>query len=157
MSLSFTIQNANWRDLSTLRQLEGVCFEKDAWPMLDLIAALTFPDVIHLKAIVGDKMVGFVGGDVKRSEGIGWVTTLAVLPGYRRQGIASALLRECEQALLAQAIQFIRLCVRRDNDEAIRLYQRYGYRQIGTWPSYYQDGQDALVFEKQGSGKRTGF
>jgi hypothetical protein len=35
------IQTASLRDLSALRRLEHACFEKDAWPLLDLIAVLT--------------------------------------------------------------------------------------------------------------------
>ena len=145
MTEAFTIQNTTWRDLSALRQVENECFGPDAWPLLDLIAALTFPDVIHLKAVVNNKMVGFVGGDVRRSEGLGWITTLAVLPAFRRHGIASSLLGACEGAI---DLPRIRLCVRRDNEGAILLYHKYGYSQVGVWPRYYQDGQDALVLEK---------
>ncbi|MDD5371776.1 MAG: GNAT family N-acetyltransferase [Anaerolineaceae bacterium] len=146
MAEAFTIQNTTWRDLSALRQVENECFGPDAWPLLDLIAALTFPDVIHLKAVVGTRMVGFVGGDLRRSEGLGWITTLAVLPAFRRQGIASSLLAACEDAI---DLPRIHLCVRRDNEGAILLYHKYGYAQVGVWPRYYQDGQDALVLEKR--------
>jgi ribosomal-protein-alanine N-acetyltransferase len=145
MTEAYEIQVANWRDLSALRQLENECFGPDAWPLLDLIAALTFPDVIRLKVMHANTMIGFVGGDARRSEGLGWITTLAVLPQYRRRGVASALLTACEDAL---NLPRIRLCVRKDNEAAIRLYHKYGYTQIGTWPNYYQDGQDALVLEK---------
>jgi hypothetical protein len=30
-----------------------------------------------------------------------------------------------------------------------RLYDRRGYRRFGLLPSYYEDGQDALRFEKR--------
>ena len=33
-------------DLSALRKLELECFGKDAWPLFDLIAVLTFAEVI---------------------------------------------------------------------------------------------------------------
>jgi ribosomal-protein-alanine N-acetyltransferase len=140
-----TILPATWRDLNVLRQVENQCFGKDAWPLLDLIAALTFPDIIRLKAIVDGQMVGFIAGDKKLSDGLGWITTLGVLPEFRRQGIASALLRACEEQL---NLPRIRLCVRRTNDSAILLYRRFGYAQVGIWPAYYQDGEDALVLEK---------
>ncbi len=143
----FTIQPATWRDLNTLRQVEIQCFGKDAWPLLDLIAALTFPDIIRLKAIVDGQMVGFIAGDKKLSDGLGWITTLGVLPEFRRKGIASALLKACEVQL---NLPRIRLCVRRSNDSAILLYLRFGYAQVGIWPAYYQDGEDALVLEKAG-------
>src|ERR1043165_2483756 len=57
------IQAANLRDLGSLRRLEQVCFEKDAWPLLDLIAVLSWPEVIKLKAVENGEMIGFVAGD----------------------------------------------------------------------------------------------
>ena len=42
---------ASLRDLGALRTLEHACFGRDAWSLLDLMAVLTFPDVIRLKAV----------------------------------------------------------------------------------------------------------
>ena len=63
------IQTASLRDLGALRRLENICFEKDAWPLLDLIAVLTWPEVIRLKAVDDGRMVGFVAGDPRPSQG----------------------------------------------------------------------------------------
>jgi ribosomal protein S18 acetylase RimI-like enzyme len=136
---------ASLRDIGSLRQIEHACFPKDAWPLLDLMAVLTWPEVIRLKAVVDGRMVGFIAGDPRRTEGLGWIATLGVLPEYRRQGIARALLRECEKRL---QIARLRLCVRLDNTGAIRLYEQEGYTRVGTWTKYYNDGGDALVMEK---------
>ena len=87
------IQPASIRDLGALRRLEQACFEKDAWPLLDLIAVLTWPDVIRLKAVENYEMIGFVAGDPRSSEGVNWVATIAVDPHYQRRGIGRALLR----------------------------------------------------------------
>ncbi len=146
MDSSFSIQTANWRDLNALRQLEQECFPKDAWPLWDLIAVLTFPDVVHLKAVSAEKLVGFIAGDIRRSERVGWITTVGVLPSYRHQGIASALLDACEDQM---EMGRVRLCVRRSNTEAIHLYYRRGYFQVSVWNRYYHDGEDALVLEKR--------
>ncbi|MDI6814198.1 MAG: N-acetyltransferase [Desulfitobacteriaceae bacterium] len=148
-TLIYTIQIANWRDLNALRHLEQICFPKDGWPLLDLIGVLTYPNIVRLKAVVGDKMVGFIAGD-RREEGyLGWIATIGVLPDYRRHGIATALILECERRLNSAVI---RLNVRRSNLEAISLYKQLGYVQISTWPGYYQDGEEALVFEKKNCG-----
>jgi len=45
--LYMEIQPAGLRDLNALRKLEKNCFEKDAWPLLDLIAVLTQSNVIR--------------------------------------------------------------------------------------------------------------
>ena len=142
----FQIETASWHDLNSLRQIEKECFTEDAWPLLDLIAVLTFPNVVRLKAVVDGHMIGFAGGDPKPSEGVGWITTLGVLPAFRRQGIARALLEACEEHL---GLPRINLSVRRSNLAAIELYQRAGYHQTGVWPHYYYGGEDALVLEKE--------
>ncbi len=136
---------ASLRDLNGLRRLEHSCFLADAWPLLDLIAVLTYPDVIRLKAMNGEKMIGFIAGDPRPSEGVAWIATLGVSPEYRRQGIASALLRECESRINQPRI---RLCVRISNQAAIRLYQGHGYLTIDNWQKYYDDGESAIVMEK---------
>jgi ribosomal protein S18 acetylase RimI-like enzyme len=96
---SWQILPAGWRDLNDLRQIEKICFGEDAWPLWDLVAVLTFAGIIRMKAVVDGRMVGFIAGEVNTSEGVGWITTIGVLPEYRRQGIAKALLVNCEEHL----------------------------------------------------------
>jgi ribosomal-protein-alanine N-acetyltransferase len=144
--LGFDILPASWRDFGALRALERACFPVDAWPLLDLIGVLSFPNVVRLKAVIQDQMVGFVAGEKKRYDSIAWIATIGVLPGYQRQGIASALLVACEEQLVSTRI---RLSVRVGNLPASQLYEKLGYRQVGRWMAYYQDGSDAIVFEKK--------
>jgi ribosomal-protein-alanine N-acetyltransferase len=144
-SLTYTIETASWRDLNALRRLEHICFPKDSWPLLDLIGVLTYPNIIRLKAMVNNQMVGFIAGDHRDHNQVGWIATVAVLPEYRRHGIASALILECEKGLSTPRI---RLNVRRSNVGAIHLYKQLGYTYVSTMPAYYQDGEDALIYEK---------
>ncbi len=137
---------AKLTDLNPLRRLEKICFPQDAWPIFDLVAVLTFNDVVRLKAVEDGQMIGFIAGDPRRSQGFSWIATVAVLPEYQRQGVGSALLERCEAELSTPRV---RLCVRTGNTDAIRLYERSGYRVIDTWRRYYHDGGDALVMEKQ--------
>ncbi len=143
---SVAIEQATFRDLGGLRRLEQISFPKDAWPLLDLIGVLTFGGVVRLKAVCDQQMVGFIAGDVRRMEGVAWIATVAVLPEYRGRGIGAALLQACEARI---PVNKIRLCVRPSNDGAIRLYERFGYSKVGEWSRYYQDGESALVMEKQ--------
>jgi ribosomal-protein-alanine N-acetyltransferase len=143
---SYTIEPATWHDLTPLRRIEKVCFPKDAWPLFDLIGILTFPSIVRLKAVCDGEMVGFVAGDIKRSERLAWIATIGVLPEYRGRGIGAALLRACEEKL---EVPVIRLVVRQSNQTAIRLYERFGYAMMGKWRAYYSDGEDGTVMEKK--------
>lgn len=139
------IVSASIRDLNALRKLERICFEKDSWPLFDLIAVLTFPDVVRLKAVEDNRMVGFVAGDPRPSQGFSWIATIAVLPEYRREGIGRALLHACEAQLKTPRLK---LSVRATNQSAINLYEQEGYRTMDVWKSYYNDGENAIVMEK---------
>ena len=139
------IEQSTWRDLNALRRLEQVCFPKDAWPLWDLVAVLTLPNVVRLKAVCQEQMVGLIAADIRHSENLAWIATLGVLPEYRGQGIGAALLAACEGRL---AMPRVRLCVRISNQPAIRLYDRCGYQRYEIWRGYYADGEDAIVYQK---------
>ena len=140
------IQSASIRDLGALRRLEHTCFEKDAWPLLDLIAVLTWPEVIRLKAVENGELIGFIAGDPRSSEGVSWVATIGVDPRFQRRGIGRALLRACEKRT---NLPRMKLTVRMSNEPAISLYEKEGYRSVDIWKRYYNDGEDGLVMEKR--------
>ena len=139
------LQTASIRDLSALRKLEKVCFEKDAWPLLDLIALLTWPEIIRIKAMEDGTMIGFVAGEPRSSKKEFWIATIAVDPRYQRRGIGRILLRACEEKA---KLPRLKLTVRISNQAAIALYKEEGYRTMDIWKGYYVDGEDGLVMGK---------
>ena len=145
MDTNHNIIPATIRDLNALRELEKICFPLDAWSLFDLVAVLTFPNVIRLKAEENGKMIGFIAGDPRPSQGFSWIATVGVLPDYRRQGIGRALLNQCEEQLSTPRV---RLSVRKENVNAIQLYRDEGYQTINIWKSYYKDGADAVIMER---------
>ena len=144
----FSIIEATWRDLGGVRRLEQECFGSDAWPLLEILAALSLPGNVHLKAMVDNEIAGFVGGEIKGSERTGWITTIGVAAAYRRIGIGAALLRAGEDKL---GTQKIRLCVRQSNLSALFMYWKTGYHQVDVWRNYYTGNEDALVLERDRS------
>jgi [ribosomal protein S18]-alanine N-acetyltransferase len=74
--------------------------------------------------------------------------SLVVAPGARRQGVAHRLVRALERAAAERGVHRIHLEVRCDNTAAMRLYQKLGYQLSGRLPCFYEDGQDALRFER---------
>jgi ribosomal-protein-alanine N-acetyltransferase len=134
---------AGWRDLRQVMRVERECFGPDAWPALDILAVLVFPGIVRLKVLDGEQVAGFAAGEER--DGAGWITTIGILPDYRRQGLGRALLLACESQLHYRRV---RLCVRRTNLSAQRLYLETGYVQVDIWKRYYSGGEDALVMEK---------
>jgi ribosomal-protein-alanine N-acetyltransferase len=140
------VVTASWRDFNAVREIESQSFDLDAWPLIDIIGVLTLPSVIRLKAVVDGEIVGFIAVDIRRSQGVAWIATIAVHPDHRRKGIGGKLLEEAEaQSDLAH----MRLTVRRSNRPAINLYHNFGYREVDIWPRYYKGGEDGIVMEKR--------
>ena len=140
------IITANILDLNALRKLENESFGRDAWPLFDLVAVLSFSGVIRLKAVEDGQMVGFVAGDPHPRDGWGWIATIAVDSRYRRRGIGRALLHACEENL---GVPKSRLTVRISNQNAISMYEKEGYVTTDIWKAYYNDGEDGMVMEKE--------
>jgi ribosomal-protein-alanine N-acetyltransferase len=74
------------------------------------------------------------------------VMNVAVAPGRRREGIASALLRQLIDETRGDARRGYTLEVRVSNVGAISLYERFGFRPKGVRRGYYTDNrEDALI------------
>jgi ribosomal-protein-alanine acetyltransferase len=143
---SIQIEPADWRDFKAVRDIERLCFQEDAWPFFDVIGILTLPSVVRLKAILDSQIVGFVAGDIRSRQEQAWIATISVSPAYQNRGIGSLLLQACEERI---DMPSIRLSVRASNLNAIRLYKKEGYQQLGIWKNYYQGGENAVVMEKK--------
>jgi len=74
------------------------------------------------------------------------ITTFAVDPAWRRQGIGERLLLALLDVAQARRAREATLEVRLSNVAARRLYEKYGFRPVGLRPNYYtDDGEDALI------------
>jgi ribosomal-protein-alanine N-acetyltransferase len=144
---SLEILPAGWRDLLGVWRLEQACFGTDAWGLIEIFIGLVGRNV-RLKAVSGERLVGFVMGDPRPSQGYAWIATLGVHPDFQRQGAGSRLLGAAETALQTPRIK---LTVRRSNTSAIALYEKFGYTTTAVWDHYYSGGEAGLVMEKERS------
>jgi ribosomal protein S18 acetylase RimI-like enzyme len=136
---------ATWRDFRSIYALEKICFHRDAWPWIDVLAALTFPETVRMKAVIGEEVVGFVFGDRRRRQKVGWIASIGVHPDMRRKGIGYLLLEACEKEVETPRI---RLALRPSNLGAKQLYLKAGYVEVDHWDRYYANGEDAIIMEK---------
>lgn len=136
-----TVRALGVSDLSQVISIERRAFTSP-WSLGTFVIELAKPSGIHLAAVRGAQILGYVicAHYVEAYH----VMTLATDPEHRREGIASALL----DAVIARAgaDAAYTLEVRVSNLGAIALYERYGFRAVGTRPRYYADnGEDAIV------------
>ena len=74
------------------------------------------------------------------------ITNIAVTPEYRRNHIGEALLATIIEECYKNMAKYITLEVRVGNRPAIALYEKYGFKSLGTRKGYYQDNnEDALI------------
>jgi ribosomal-protein-alanine N-acetyltransferase len=102
----------------------------------------------YLVARVEERVVAFGGMWLMVDEA--HITTFAVDPAWRRQGIGERLLMAMLDMAIARGAREATLEVRLSNLAARRLYEKYGLRPVGVRPRYYSDDQeDALVMTSE--------
>lgn len=78
-----------------------------------------------------------------------YIANIAVHGTYRKKGIASTLLEKLEETAKKENGEFITLEVRKSNENAIRLYSRLGYKEVGVRKNYYsKPTEDAVLMTK---------
>jgi ribosomal-protein-alanine N-acetyltransferase len=78
------------------------------------------------------------------------INNLAVLPAYRRAGIGSALLTHVLDEGARMGARRATLEVRRSNEAARQLYERFGFSVVGVRQGYYSNPvEDALVLWRE--------
>jgi ribosomal-protein-alanine N-acetyltransferase len=142
------IRDAVAADLSGLNRLETSAFTSDRLSPRSFRRLIASPSASLRVAASADAVVGYHLVLFRRGVTVARLYSLAVEVGARGSGLAEALMGDAERLAARRGCRAIRLEVRPDNRPAVRLYQRLGYRPIGTYRRYYADGSDALRFEK---------
>lgn len=100
---------------------------------------------ITFEAWHNDTLAGMIAAYFNESDRRAFITSVSVLNGYKEQGIASALLRQCKQYAREHHYPEIRLEVNRDNSSAVRFYTKYDFAQTDlkddVWTMTYQVNQ----------------
>ena len=74
------------------------------------------------------------------------ITNIAVAPEFRRQKVGEKLLKRIIDDCYENKAKYITLEVRVSNTPAINLYEKFGFKSLGTRKGYYQNNnEDALI------------
>ena len=95
-----------------------------------------------------NKIIGYCGVFLPAPGVEADILTVAVLPEYRRQGIAREFMRQIEEWSQERGASAMMLEVEQSNESAIELYKSLGYMRISVRMDYYGPGKDAFVMRK---------
>ena len=137
--MEIRIEAASLKLLDKLFEIEGQCFEQEAFTKKQIAYLLTDYNTIALAAKTDNDITGFIIAEVEieNSTLFGHIITVNVALAYRRKGIAAKLLAEMENIFRQKGITECHLEVREDNKPALRLYQNSGYQKSGRLEKYY--------------------
>ena len=142
------IEQMRLDDLPEVLEIEKASF-RTPWPPHAYRTELeTNRLATYLVARIEGRVVAFGGMWIMVDEA--HITTFAVDPGWRRQGIGERLLIAMLDIAIARGAREATLEVRLSNMAARRLYEKYGLRPVGVRPRYYSDDQeDALIMTSE--------
>ena len=146
-------------DLDRVLELELALFGEEAWSRQMLEGELGQQPASRFYLVAEDDghIIGYAGLLAAASQAD--VLTIAVATSHWGQGIGSSLLSELLAEASRRGCSEVFLEVRIDNLRAQRLYQRWGFTEIGLRRGYYQpSGADALVMRLDlaaAAGQRT--
>ena len=93
------------------------------------------------------KIVGYIGISYVLDEAD--IISIVVHKDYTKNGIATLLLQEIFKFAKDNNIQKLMLEVRNSNIPAQKLYEKHGFKQITIRKNYYDNSEDALIYEKE--------
>lgn len=148
MAARYLIRAARESDLDALMALEESAFASDRLSRRAMRHAIRSAAQRVLIAEKNKQLAAAVIAGFRAGSALARISSIATHGSFAGQGLGRALLAACEDEMRSRGIRTVRLEVRADNDAALRLYERSGYRIFGRYVDYYEDGTDALRLEK---------
>ena len=131
--MQLEVRPATLADMDTIAALQAMAPESAQWPASDYL------DHDCRLAVLEGGVVGFLVWRSMADERE--ILNLAIHPGYRRRGIAAALLG----AVLQEAPANWFLEVRESNTAARQLYRRVGFTEISKRLEYYDKPPEPAI------------
>jgi [ribosomal protein S18]-alanine N-acetyltransferase len=135
------IRRLTYADLPQVVAIERRAFTTP-WSLAMFVLELSKPSGVCLAAEVESELTGYLV--CSRYDAVWHLMNVAVDPDRRRRGIATALIGALLERVGPDGQ--LTLEVRRSNEGAIALYERFGFRSAGVRRRYYADnGEDAVI------------
>lgn len=144
------IRQAGPGDAESIFEIEQLCFP-DPWSLDSIEYELeNNPRAFYVVAEHSGQVVGYAGLWWIVDEG--HITNVAVRPGFRNRKIGEGIINVLLDFTIQEGIRHHTLEVRRSNEPAIGLYEKFGFEVEGVRKGYYQHNkEDALIMWRHAS------
>ena len=143
--MTMTIRAWTKEDIAVIAEIERKSFS-DPWTEDMLRDTLRFPIYHTFLAEEGGQVCGYSCLIVLFEDAE--LANIAVSSVCRGQGIGKLLMEQMHEKAKALGAERVLLEVRVSNQNAIGLYEKYGYVRYGKREKYYADGEDAYLMVK---------
>ena len=126
-------------DIEEVDSIEKLYFNK-SWSKKTFLKLLAHQDVEVWVALQGGDLLGYVVLQCSGDEAE--LINIAVRKGKRKLGIGSALLSKTVDVAVGLDVKKLFLEVRSSNQQAISLYERFGFDQVGMRKNYYSNPRE---------------
>lgn len=130
------------KDLSEIMNIEKEAF-KEPWNMFSFRYILSSKNCYAKKAVIGDVITGYIIGCFEREKF--HFMNIAIRKNLRRKGIGKSLVYKMIKDIEKTNAKEIYLEVRINNEPAINLYKKMGFKIERIERNYYENGDDAIV------------
>lgn len=139
------------KDLKEILTLEHQLFTS-TWNEEDFIYEIeTNPFSFNYVIEENNEIIGYAGLWVTYEQA--QITTIGVKKEYQRKGYASLLMNHLLKLAKKQKCESMSLEVRVSNESAIKLYEKFGFKNVGIRKNYYQDNfEDAYLMVREMEG-----
>ena len=137
------IKELTKEDVGAAAKLEAKTFSMP-WKASDFLEMVNADYAHYYVAVIGKRTVGILG--LRNIAGEGEITNVVVEKSERRKNIASLLMETALEKCDELGIKDVTLEVRISNTPAIKLYEKFGFKEEGIRPSFYEkQKEDALI------------
>lgn len=142
--MKIDFKNMKVDDVQRVHEIEKASFTTP-WSKQSIIKEITENKLSRYKILtVDDNIIGYYGLWIVHDEA--HVMNIAIDPDYRSQGYGTMLFENLIETAIKEGVKRVTLEVRRSNEHAINLYEKFGFEASAIRKGYYRDvGEDALI------------
>lgn len=136
---NFNIRKATIEDIVELKKLEAKCFDERIRENFSFV--LENKNYLYLVAFFNKNIVAYAGASISYEQGE--LLSICVDSSYRKQSLATKILKELFYILKHTGVLKIFLEVNKNNTPALNLYKKIGFEFLSERKNYY--GKDSAI------------